>query len=438
MRRAGAVCALAIVLTSSIAEGQSSSRFRSWTDGETGQQAVAAFVEVKDRWVVLRREDGRLAQAEINRLSADDRQFLKQLAGLETRSAAGPTTIGNLLGSLSKTIRYASGLLSTSWLPSRGSEAIPESKTAAAEDQIHPARLALVKISRELLADNIERDVVKKEYVRDVIVSLPIEGPAFTRGTTTVQLVPSANNGVLDILLHGVCDTDTAGSTRGVTIQSHATTHFAARKRLYLSPAGLKTMPTVSSARAEIRTTGIDTSLPRLRGRIATRIASRRVSDSRGQAKRETARHAELRINTVLDDQVEGLLSSVRPHIQRTLTELAAIQRETGYRIRYSTSPLHLLVSVEDPQGDSSAALPVLADDRPIAIQIHQSLLKQAVTNLRLRNLASKWMGKSSPTGRLVSARSPDMQVHTRWSPDGNWLTVHWSSDEPAERLARQ
>ena len=197
-------------------------------------------------------------------------------------------------------------------------------------------------------------------------------------------------------------------------------------------------MPAVSSARTETQTTGIDTSLPRLRGRIATRIASRRVNESRGQANWEAARHAEQRINAALDREVESLLTAVRPRIQQSVAELRAIERETGYQLRYSTTPLHLLVSVEDPNGDANASLPILPDDRPVAIQVHQSLLKQAVTDVRLRNLASKWIDKNAGKGVLVSARPSDLRLHTRWSQDGNWLTVDWSKDDPVDRLAKQ
>jgi hypothetical protein len=429
---------LAIALTSSIATAETKQlqfEFRTWTD-TSGRTAVAVFVEFKNDRAILRRENGQLAQVSIEQLSASDRAYLEQRREALFEESQAP--MSGLVAGLSRGIREASSLVSGRWITSFSNTLVPERKTAQAEEEIRPARLALVKVSRRLLADHAERDVNKQEYIRDVIVSLPIQGPAITRGTTTVQLVPSANYGVVDILLHGVCDTDTAGSTRGVTIQSHATTRFAARKRLFLSAAGLQAMPAASSASTQTETTGIDTSYPRLRGRIATRIASNRVNETRGQANWESARHAEQRINAALDQEVETLLSNVRPQLQQTVAELTAIQRDTGYRLRYSTTPLHLLVSVEDPHGNPEAALPVLDDDRPVAIQVHRSLLTQAVTDVRLRNLASKWMARSGGRGLLVSARPSDLRMHTRWSADGNWLTVHWSSDEPVDRLARQ
>src|SRR5829696_7532772 len=81
MRRAGAVCALAIVASLSVnkASGDegTSSDFRLWTDAVGIHQAKATLVEVKDRRVIVRRPDGRLAAVDIDRLSEDDKSYIE-------------------------------------------------------------------------------------------------------------------------------------------------------------------------------------------------------------------------------------------------------------------------------------------------------------------------------------------------------------------------
>jgi hypothetical protein len=448
MRRAGALCALAAALFLSNAEARSEELrpdYRTFTDSSGERTAQAAFVERQAGRVILRRPDGRLARVDFAALSDVDRQYIKQLEfRLAPDSLARNSTtdsLDGLVSGLSRRIRGASTWMSSDWKKLLAAVAVPETKTSAVEAQSAPARLATIKVSRALLAQRIERDVAKQEYLHDVIVSVPIHGPAFTQGSTTVQLVPSHDRGVVDILLYGVCDSDTSGSTQGVTIHSHAVTRFAARKRLLVNPNGVQPLPAVSSATTQTQTTGINTSRPRLRGRIATRIASSRVAESRAQANWESARHAEQRINAALDEEVESLLAAIKPKLSRTTAELAALQQDTGYQLRYSTTPLHLVISVDDPQGDADVIPPVLGDDRLVAVQVHNSLLKQVLGSDRLRVLLSEWSDARQPQGMLVSAAATEMEMRSHWSRDGNWLTIHWedqSAVEPEDKLAGQ
>jgi SLA1 Homology Domain 1 (SHD1) protein len=443
MRHVRVVCALAATLFVSITQLKSDElkAFRAWTDSSGKRTAQAAFVERKEDRVILRRPDGRLARVELTSLSDADQQYVNQLASRSLVSNANTDSLNGLVSGLSRTVRGASTWFSSDWKKSLAKVAVPETKTSAIETGIKPARLATIKVSRNLLAQRIERDIAKQEYLHDVIVSVPIQGPAFTQGRTTVQFVASPHQGVVDILLHGVCDSDTSGSTQGVTIHSHGTTNFAARKRLLITSSGVQPLPAVSSATTQTQTTGIDTSRPRLRGRIATRIASSRVADTRGQANWESARHAEQRINAALDKEIETLLAAIQPRLSRTTAELASIQRDTGYQLRYSTTPLHLVISVDDPQGDAEAMPPVINDDRLVAVQLHNSLFKQVMGNDRLRQLLYEWSQSRQADGMLVSARAADMQMRSRWSRDGNWLTIHWadqSANEPVEKLAGQ
>jgi len=437
---------LAIVASLSInkASGGEDHRndFRIWADAAGARHARAAFVEVKDHRVIVRRADGRLAAVDIDRLSEVDKQYVDRASAAHASvPASNSLSLDGMVASLSQQIRGATNWLSRDWKQSLTSLATPETKTASVETDLRPARLATIKVSRQLLAEKIEQDVNKQEYIRDVIASLPVQGPAFTRARTYVRMMPTADRSTVDILLQGVCDTDTVGSTRGVSISSHGVTQFSAIKRLMLTSGGLRALPTVSSANTEIQTTGIDASQPRLRGRIARRIASSRVDETRGQATWESARHAEQRINAALDREVEELLAQIRPQLHRTMTELAAVERDTGYVVRYSTTPLHVVIRVEDPNGERSVLPPVLPDDRLVLVQAHGEFVKQVIGNERLRRLLSQWTGSDSSQTFLVSARQNGIDMRSRWSRDGNWLTIQWDrqkADEPEDRLARQ
>jgi hypothetical protein len=435
MRRAGAVCVAMLVFCTQAAadEERSKTEFRQWTERDGGRQALARFVEVKNGQAILEREDGRLAKVEVRRLSDADQSIIasqrEELNGKQGSNAS--SALSSAVTALSSQLRGAASWMSkgpTGWLQSRSGsdEKVPETRTASVEAQTGPVHLAVVRVSRPLIASQAEQQVARQEHVRDVIVSLPIGGTAFTHGSTRVELVPSRHQGVVDILFNGTTDANTSGTTRGVTIHSNSVTNFAARKRLLITPDGLQVYPTVSSARTETYTSGIDTSQPRLRGRIARRVASNQVAQSRGQANWESARSAERRVNAAFDREVDTLLTAVRPQIEQTLQDVAAVQADTGYQVRVSSTPMHLVVSVSDPHGDHQQLLPPVQADRPVTVQVHQSLLKTAMSNGRIQRLLTTWDARTEQ-GMLVSNPTGGLKMQSRWSRDGQWLTLEWT-----------
>ncbi len=139
----------------------------------------------------------------------------------------------------------------------------------------------------------------------DEIMGTDVEGVTHTTGYRTATLVPDENRAVLDLLIVGTTTSETTGYHSPVTLGSHGVTQWTGRKRLYIDADGT-TAPDCSTAEACTHTC-IDW-ICVCGGRLVTRIATRKVYQSKGEAECVAAQHAEARVKTRMESDVkEGL-----------------------------------------------------------------------------------------------------------------------------------
>jgi hypothetical protein len=151
--------------------------------------------------------------------------------------------------------------------------------------------------SEPFLAVGWQRRVNRSEPVTDMILGTSIRGMGDTSGYVSIQLVPNSNRAVIDSLFNGVTYSRTIGRNGPATIRSAGRTDFQVRKRIFLDPDGLKTVPAMASARTRTTTLGVNAGRGGwLFGGIANRIAANRVAQNRPRSEAIAADHAEDRL----------------------------------------------------------------------------------------------------------------------------------------------
>src|SRR4029078_10664465 len=91
--------------------------------------------------------------------------------------------------------------------------------------------------------------------------------------------------------------------------QSQAT--FQARKRLFFTQAGLVATPTQATANTRSVTTGIESQMGGIRGRIAERVAWRRAGEMRGQADAIASQHAAEQVKAAFDQEIRQVTARI-------------------------------------------------------------------------------------------------------------------------------
>jgi hypothetical protein len=152
-------------------------------------------------------------------------------------------------------------------------------------------------VSERFLAIGIERKVNRREPITEVILGTHIRGMGDTSGYVDVQLVPSAHRAMIDSLFNGVTYSRTVGRNGPATIHSAGRTVFQVRKRIYLDPDGIKTVPATAAARTHTNTLSVNAGRGGwLLGGIANRIAANRVAQNKPRSEAISAERAEDRL----------------------------------------------------------------------------------------------------------------------------------------------
>jgi hypothetical protein len=151
-------------------------------------------------------------------------------------------------------------------------------------------------LSEPFLAIGLERKVNRSEPITDLILGTRIRGMGDTSGYVRIDVVPNPHRAVIDALFNGTTYSRTVGRNGPATIHSAGQTVFQVRKRLYLDPDGLKTVPATAAARTRTRTLGVSAGRGGLFAGIANRIAANRVAQNKPRSEAIGADHAEDRL----------------------------------------------------------------------------------------------------------------------------------------------
>jgi len=308
-----------------------------------------------------------------------------------------------------------------------------EQSQPTAEGSRIPAALVYVRVSREVLEEYVERTVHRRKEVRDCILGARIIGESYTRGKTRLALIPSNEQLKASIAFDGAVRARTRGYKGPVVLHYISDSTFQARKLITMSDAGLHVAASTADAPTRLRTTGITTSLPRLRGRIASRIAWRRASQSHGRAEAITSDHTADDIRSDLDKRINRSLAKVQKVFGAKIPELETGRSPmpTDVRFRCRTESVEMALIREDATAEERKLRPPPAQEASdVSVRVHRTLLTSAIKDPQL-------MQKLAPLfTKLLEARAKQeseagstsisgaRDTDTKWGFDLEWVSL--------------
>lgn len=411
---------------------------RTWTDHTGTLRAKATLIAIDGDTLTLRKPNGKLARATIERISAADQRYV---AGVRSR-LAHPEASGLLSQGLWSVMR-APGL-NTLTSPFRSTAPVQDSPlqdstrksdVAGVDDPKQlPASLITIQVSRAFLMQYVDRTVDTDEPLVDSILGTSINGRARTRGATDLALQTNPHQAVADVLFAGTIDSNTLGYNGPMVLHNTARTRFQARARIVLDSSGLQVLPSATQARTSSVTTGIDTDLPRLRGRIATRVGWQRAAETRSQVNEIAARHAEARVGRQLTARVNESLVDIRKMLAISLSKWAGGEGGAVPVMQLSSTPKCIAIVVQ--RGDATPEEhqlrpPVIEGEPLIAAQMHQTVVRRVLNDPEFRQALTALVTQiraPQPAGQKVAVSTPAApnraDYELKWSADGNWLLL--------------
>lgn len=193
-------------------------------------------------------------------------------------------------------------------------------------------------------------------------------------------------------------------------------------------------------APTNLQTTGIETTLPRLRGRIASRIATRRTAAAHDEAQAITSQHTAANIGKDLDKRIDQSVAKVRKVFELKVPGLEVDRgRESIMRYRSTTDYVEMaMIRAGATSEELNLRPPTISGNPDFAIRVNRSLfgttigdsdlVKQLAPSL-VKLLEARVMAKSLAAGGLEAEST---SAATRWSIDRDWLVMDFTEADPA------
>ncbi|MBI3461980.1 MAG: hypothetical protein HY000_02830 [Planctomycetes bacterium] len=252
-----------------------------------------------------------------------------------------------------------------------------------------------VVLSEEVISQQVEKPIDRPTTVNQTILGTRIIGSGYVVGRSHLELVHGGEAAQLKAVVTGTAYTTTRGRNGPAIIYCRATTTFRSEKRILLGENGFLALPAATQAQTSTVVTGIDSTLPRLRGRIVERVASRRVAGSKPQAEAIAARFAEQRVNVAVNRESERLLARFDRIAITPLLAIGGASTTTHEGLWFRSVPGYLLIGRRGPLG--SAALPETdLDGAQVSLTFPPGMLSNfAADTLDRTAVGQSWLGKA-------------------------------------------
>ncbi len=281
---------------------------------------------------------------------------------------------------------YAWKGLSKLGTPTGGSEAsAAESKQTTKSDT---TPYVWVRLSKDFLATHAEHKVDREKPARDRLLGITFVGTSRTTGQTRLVLHPSEDRASAEIVFEGKIQSRTTGRKGPATLYYRSNSTFRGSKQLLITDSGLKTMPANAEAPTRLTPTQIRTNMPGLRGRLAQRIAWRRVAQSRSQADRIASERRAADIRNGLDQRLNEMAASIQSVVQTELAEMQLGDEQNPDTIRSRSTPEFVEIALV-PGNDNPTKFQMpefeVAADIDVAVRVHRNVIARMITDAQLR-----------------------------------------------------
>jgi hypothetical protein len=310
-------------------------------------------------------------------------------------------------------------------------------------DTTSPAPIVVrARLSKEYLADYVERSVDRTKEVRDVILGTRIVGESRTVGKTRLVLHDNDNHATGEVIFEGTVHAKTLGRNGPARLNYVSDSRFQARKRILIGDSGLHTKPATADAPTKLTLTGVRTTLPGLRGRIAQRIATRRAGQSRFAANAVASDHTAEDVRHDLDSKLNEAVVKVQNALKLRLESLRPDDIDNDLLVRSRSTSEFIEVAVCHPTAtseevDALLAEPLIVEGDPhIAVRIHRSAAARLVSNSGgssavLPLVGHIFVGGSDPAiGSAATTGNAKLTGLPTCSLDGEWIALEFSPSE--------
>jgi hypothetical protein len=246
-----------------------------------------------------------------------------------------------------------------------------------------------VALSVELINRLIPQQQAQVEPVRDNILGADVEGQSHTRTRLRMVLLPDRGRWQVGLEAEGQVASDTASSKGPATFYQQGNAFFRARKRVTVDRRGIRLFNAEANADSTTYLNDYETDfdgIPLLSS-FARAVAKSQYDSSQYDAKMEVDGRIVGRATSQLDQQVAQRLEKAKGDVQaKVVAPLQSLDLEPS-PVDLETTADRLIARYRVAGRDQVSAhtpRPQAPGDSLLSVQIHESMLNNALQNLEL------------------------------------------------------
>ena len=218
--------------------------------------------------------------------------------------------------------------------------------------QIELRGVMILRVSERYLEELFARDINKRTPVTRVVLGTHATGTAHTKGRADVDTKADQDNASFNVKISGSTDSRTVGRNGPAIIHSRSITTWTAKKIVRFDGEEFVTTPGTIESSTKIIPLGADSTLPGIRGRLVSRIATRRAIECNSTAERISGEHTDKQVLADVDRIVDQQIAKLNKRIENRPLMSVILPKLNDAGVQFSTSSNCINVSFAG--GDAS------------------------------------------------------------------------------------
>ncbi len=237
--------------------------------------------------------------------------------------------------------------------------AIPASVDAALRG------VMILRVSERYLEELFARDINKQTAVSRVVMGTRARGTAHTRGRADVDTKPDVDDAAFYVRINGTTHSRTVGHNGPAIIHSRSVTTWTCQKIVRFNGEEFVTTPATIKSNTQITPLGADSSLPGLRGRIVSKIATRRACECNSAAERISGRDTDRQVLADVDRVIEQQIAKLNERVESRPLMAFLLPKLDDVGVQFSTSSNCINISFAGGEGSPLAKICPVEDSEP-------------------------------------------------------------------------
>jgi hypothetical protein len=269
---------------------------------------------------------------------------------------------------------------------------------------------------------------------------------------TELELIDNPKEAQGKLIFKGTTSFNTMSYSGPIQVHSRGSTRFTSQKRVWFDGLNVLQSKPTTDANTDSTITGINTSLPGLRGRISLRIANEEIAAKREQARQITTEKTKRQIEAAFEKIARERAAMFMQELREQYAKLPLEGKFALSEIRCSTTPdaLQVVVIGRGENEQTFADEPLRLEEQPdIEVHIHSALLQKIAVSKELRRtlqiavfrmverpLTSAVTATVRKPNQTVAAKAvvaqPEREMQVQWTEgeDLPWLSLTWHAKE--------